>query len=138
MIGIYKIENLITNKIYIGESIDIKQRWDNEYNAAFNPNEKSYNYPLQKDFRELGKENFSFSIIEECSIDELWDKEKYWINYYDSFNNGYNQTLGGNGFHKITTDTLNQIYNDLIYKNELTIEDISKQYNLSIETIKKN
>ena len=47
--------------------------------------------------RKYGIENFSFELIEECTQDELDDKEQYWIKYYDSFKNGYNNTIGGNG-----------------------------------------
>jgi len=48
--------------------------------------------------RKYGIDNFSFEVIEECSLEELNDKEKYWIKYYDSHNssNGYNLTDGGN------------------------------------------
>lgn len=45
-----------------------------------------------------GIDNFSFEIIEECEKDKLSDREKYWINYYNSISpNGYNLTEGGDG-----------------------------------------
>lgn len=47
--------------------------------------------------RKYGIENFSFEIIEECKKEELNDKEKYWINYFNTFFNGYNLTTGGQG-----------------------------------------
>jgi hypothetical protein len=52
--------------------------------------------------RKYGIENFSFTIIEECSIEDLDNKEKYWIAYYNSTdkNKGYNRTEGGSdGVH---------------------------------------
>ena len=102
MIGIYKIENLITHKIYIGQSIDIKERWKmHRYPSTYlDPTKETYYYKLYTAFREYGLENFNFSIIEECSQDKLNEQEIYWINYYNSYYNGYNMTLGGDGINR--------------------------------------
>lgn len=95
-IGIYKITNLINGKIYIGQSVKIEQRWAKEKTRAFNPNEEEYKYPRSAAFRKYGLQNFSFEIIEECSIDKLNEREQYYIKYYNSLvPNGYNLTLGG-------------------------------------------
>ena len=51
--------------------------------------------PLYLAFQKYGLENFSFEIIEECEPEQLNLKEQYWIDYYDSYNNGYNMTSGG-------------------------------------------
>ena len=45
--------------------------------------------------RKYGIENFTFSVIEECSQEQLNEREIYWIEYYDTYKNGYNSTLGG-------------------------------------------
>lgn len=92
--GIYKITNKINNKIYIGKSTDIEERW--KYHISHYNYEREYDKPLYKSFRKYGIENFSFEIIEECSLD-IDEKEKYWINFYDSYKNGYNATIGGEG-----------------------------------------
>lgn len=55
----------------------------------------TYNYLLSRAFRKYGIENFSFEILEECSKEDLDDKEVYYISKYDSYFNGYNQTTGG-------------------------------------------
>ncbi len=99
MIGIYKITNQINNKVYVGQSINIYKRWS-EHKAQHiwnNPNYHGYNYPLYRAFRKYGLDNFIFEVIEECDNDELNAREIYWIQYYDSCNNGYNQTIGGGG-----------------------------------------
>lgn len=88
MIGIYKITNKINNLSYIGQSINIERRWQEHQREKDNT-------LIHKAIREYGIQNFSFEIIEECSLDELNNKEIYWIKYYDTFNNGYNMTLGG-------------------------------------------
>ena len=66
------------------------KRWDVEIRDAFDKTNKVYQYPLSRAFRKYGINNFSFEIVEECSKEELNKKEKYWINYYNSFFNGYN------------------------------------------------
>ena len=96
-IGIYKITNLTNNKIYIGKSNDIERRFKehlSKYEWSRTPNK-----PLYLAFQKYGVEKFSFDIIEECSIDNLNDREKYWIGYFNSTNAdlGYNITEGGDG-----------------------------------------
>lgn len=104
MIGIYGIQNIITNEWYIGQSMDIKKRWRHEKSESFNVNSKAFYTKLSKAFRKYGVENFNFSIIEEYSKDnqnridiEKWlnDREKYWIKEKDSTFHGYNYTSGG-------------------------------------------
>lgn len=98
MKGIYKITNKINNKCYIGKSSDIEKRF--HYHQTHYNDSKEFNKTLYKAFRKYGIENFNFEIIEEIKEDYsiLSDnKEKYWIQYYNSFNDGYNETLGGDG-----------------------------------------
>ena len=57
--------------------------------------DSTYNYLLSRAFRKYGIENFSFEILEECSKEDLDDREIYYISKYDSYFNGYNQTTGG-------------------------------------------
>ena len=97
MVGIYKITNLINGKSYIGQSTNIQKRFNAHRSAAFNPNNKNYNFPLYKAIRKYGIENFSFEVLEECDISELNDKEIYYISKYNTHSKfGYNQDDGGN------------------------------------------
>lgn len=96
--GIYKITNKINGKCYIGQSVNIKQRW-REHKSLINGiagTEYSY-YPIYQAFHKYGIENFQFDILEECEIEKLNIRERYWINYYKSndSNKGYNQNSGG-------------------------------------------
>ena len=86
-IGIYKITDLTNNKIYIGQSIHVQQR--------FSQHKRKHNNLIDKAIKEKGVQNFSFEIIQECNIEELNKKEIYWIEYFDSMNSGYNKTSGG-------------------------------------------
>ena len=123
MIGIYKIENLINGKVYIGQSVDIKGRW-NEHklvnSRASKDALKRQKYPLYLAFEKYGLDNFSFEVIEECSVEELNEKEQFYIKKYNSYidfpnSNGYNLTLGGDGTRKVTEE---QILNILKLWNE--------------------
>lgn len=90
--GIYKITNKFTKLSYIGQSIDIIQRWKSHISYADN---NTYDYPLYKSIHKYGIESFTFEIIELCNKQDLNNREQYWINYYDTYNNGYNMTLLG-------------------------------------------
>ena len=90
MIGIYKITNKLNNHAYIGQSIDIEERW----NAHKFYGEK-FQTTLQKAFSKYGIDNFSFEVIEECPYSQLDDREIYWIKYYNTYYDGYNMTQGG-------------------------------------------
>lgn len=96
MIGIYKITNELNNKCYIGQSINIETRWLQHIYEGKHNTQKGKLYPAMYID---GIEHFIFEVIEECQLvkEELDNRERYWINYYDSFNNGYNSTLGGQG-----------------------------------------
>ena len=95
MIGIYKIENLVNHKIYIGQSVNIEERLKEHKRIAFRKNRPTYNYPLYKDIRIYGVENFMFDILIQCKKEDLNSLEKDFIIKYNSFKNGYNQTPGG-------------------------------------------
>lgn len=90
MIGIYKITNNINGKIYIGQSNNIQRRFSEHQNRG-----ATSRIPVDIAIQRYGKENFNFEIIEECSIEQLNQKETYWITYFNSIENGYNCSVGG-------------------------------------------
>ena len=91
---IYKATNKLNNKSYIGQTIKtLEERQKEHFYMAFNKNKDTYFY---KALRKYGKENFEWEILENNILKEqLNEKEKFWINYYDTFNQGYNLTQGG-------------------------------------------
>lgn len=95
MIGIYKITNTVNNKVYIGESSNLQQRKIQHFSDL--RNNHHCNLKLQYAFNKYGEQCFTFEVIEECSLEERFEKEKQYIELYDSFENGYNLTLGGDG-----------------------------------------
>lgn len=97
MSGIYQYVNKINGHIYIGLSKNIERRIKEHKKSAFNPNDKDYNLPIHRAIRKYGENNFDINILEECADEELQDREKYWIKYYNSYElqEHYNLTPGG-------------------------------------------
>ena len=95
MIGIYKITNKTNGKCYIGQSQNIELRWRAHKHKYLNKNDTTYSSKLYRAMRAHGIENFDFSVIEECDVNSLKEREIYYISQYDSLKNGYNMTPGG-------------------------------------------
>ncbi len=89
VVGIYKIENIINNKFYIGSSLDIGYRFKAHIRALKHNIHK--NKHLQNAVNKYGITNFTFTIIEECNNTELMVREQYYIDKYD-INSLYNKT----------------------------------------------
>ena len=133
--GIYKIENLINHKVYIGQSRNIEKRWNKHCNTMQNSSDHSYENPLYRAMRKYGIENFNFSILEECSIQDLDEREKYWINETNSYFNGYNLTFGGDGSgYEITKQSIIGIFQDL-KDTDLLQREIAEKWNISEEMV---
>lgn len=92
--GIYKITNLENQKVYIGQSVDIKSRLRTHIKRGLGAETPTRN-KLYSIMKKVGVENFSYEIIEECPRDQLNDRECYWISYFESQDYGYNETKGG-------------------------------------------
>ena len=95
MTGIYRITNLINNKVYIGQSINIENRFLRHRNEL--RRNKQNNSYLQNAWNKYGEKNFEFAILEVCTEEELDDKECAYIQLFNSMNrdNGYNLESGG-------------------------------------------
>ena len=93
--GIYKITNLKTKQCYVGQSVDVAQRWKDHCKCGLgieaSATNKLYN-SMQKD----GVWNFSFELLEECPREKLNEAEKRWIEIYRSNEIGFNLTKGIN------------------------------------------
>ena len=88
--GIYKITNTMNGKCYIGQSVNIEKRWEYyKYGTKDNT-------PILYAIRKHGLNNFKFEVVEECSIESINTRERYWIDRINSLSpNGYNLSTGG-------------------------------------------
>ena len=94
MAYIYKIINDINNKIYIGKTYySIEKRFAEH--CADRTKRRNEKRPLYSAMNKYGVEHFHISLIEEVNNPE--EREKYWIEYSNSYHNGYNATYGGDG-----------------------------------------
>lgn len=91
--GIYKITNQKTKECYIGQAVDLASRWKDHAKCGLGIDTPNGN-KLYKSMQEFGIWNFSWEVLEICPKDQLNEKEKYYINLYDSKNFGFNSTSG--------------------------------------------
>ncbi len=91
--GVYLIKNKVNGKAYVGCSIDIEERWRGHIWETNSKKSTGYNFAIHRAIRKYGLDNFEFTILEQT--EDTYNREKYWIERYDSYNNGYNETTGG-------------------------------------------
>ena len=95
---IYVIKNDINDKLYIGKTITtINDRWLHHLDSY-----QKYDWHLYRAMRKYGIKHFWIEEIEQCDDEIIDEREIYWIDKFDTFNNGYNMTIGGEG--RITLD----------------------------------
>lgn len=91
--GIYKITNLNSEQCYIGQSVDVSKRWKDHCKCGLGI-EASATNKLYNNMQKNGVWNFSFELLEECSRNLLNEKERFWIEMYQSDKFGLNTTKG--------------------------------------------
>lgn len=137
MTGIYKITNLQNNKVYIGQSINIKKRWAAHKTEIYKT--KPQDSPLYRAFIKYGIDNFSFEVIEECPKERLDERERYWIARLKSHGRlGYNQTDGGDSSFipaaSVSQEEVLQIIK-ILRESTLTQQNIAELFHTSQATI---
>lgn len=126
---IYKITNLINQKSYIGLTHRTPElRWKEHIDIAYG--EKGRRHHLHNAILKYGSKNFEFKILEEVSDDELNNREKYWIKYYDTYDNGYNETYGGEGVIKYDYNNFITMWNE-----GFTVNEIAEEYDCNRNTV---
>jgi GIY-YIG catalytic domain len=96
--GIYKIQCVVTDQVYVGTALDWQKRINQHLNRLQNNQHK--NVELQQAWNKYGAASFDFGLLESCSVESLLEREKYWVSEFDSDINGFNRPwcLGSNGF----------------------------------------
>ena len=139
--SIYIIKNNINDKVYIGQAIDVKRR----FQAHCKPSAGKIDVDLVgRAINKYGKSHFWYEILEH-NIEDYNEQEKFWIDYYDSVRpNGYNISSGGDappimkGVNhpeaKLTQKKLNNLIHDLA-TTDVSFRQLSKKYNISATCI---
>lgn len=126
---IYIIKNSINEKVYIGQtSRTLEIRWK-EYLRHY----KYGSQAIYTAMRKYGIDHFFVEKIEECEEDRLDEREMYWIQHYDSFNNGYNSTLGGR-FENMATNRVEEVLQ--LWEQGNTVNKIVEKTSLNVETVR--
>ena len=105
MIGIYRYTNRINGKSYIGKSTNIEQRKNGHLRKTKNGDTAYFHNALRK----YGEQNFDFEILELCQESELDERERYYIEHFNTtMPNWYNMTVGGDGGNMFDVRTAEQ------------------------------
>jgi len=141
---IYKITNNINGKVYIGKTNKtIMKRFKKHCEDSLKYKER----PLYRAFNKYGIKSFSINEIEECNPNIVNEREKYWIEYYNSFKNGYNATLGGDGKSYLDYDLIYKTYKEIKSITETakiigcskdSVKIVLENYNVSQKEILNN
>lgn len=110
---VYKITNIINNKVYVGQTVNsLEQRFYRHKQDALSGRLDTH---FARALRKYGVENFVAEVIDTAeSQEELTQKEYYWIGYYHACEDGYNEThdmfkCGGNTYLNKTEQEMQQI-----------------------------
>ncbi len=127
---IYKITNKVNGKSYIGQTrYTVEFRWRQHQH-------KKDNCYFHNAIHKYGVENFTVETIEECNVEDLNSREIFYIAKYDTFNNGYNLTIGGDGNRRLLLD---EKYDEIksLYLSGFSSNKIATLYNVDKASIVK-
>lgn len=132
MIGsIYKITNILNGKMYIGKTLHSIQKRFQEH-IKDSQKVRYDKRPLYDAMNKYGIENFELTLVENAEAELLDEREKYWIEYYDTYKNGYNATLGGEGK---TLYDYDQLIED--YLSGSLIKEVSQHFGCDVKVIQE-
>lgn len=132
MATVYKITNKYTNQVYIGvTTVSLEERWRDHMHCM--KRERTKYRPLYQAMLQYGTDAFEMEPVEVCSDDIRFEREKYWVNYYNSKESGYNMTYGGVGKPFADKDVIKDLFD-----KGYNCKQIAKKTGLIAETVSKH
>lgn len=146
MAYIYKITNIINNKMYIGKTTStIEKRWKEHQYDSKNPTRNHRH--LYRAMNLYGINNFQIDLIEEVKeVSQLELREQYWIAFYDTYHSGYNETQGGDGKLRIDYEQVCNLFlkeksckkvAEILHIDVGHVSSILKNCNINVRAYKK-
>lgn len=133
---IYAYKKKSSNKIvYVGQTNNLEYRHKQHIKYdPYNSKNKEYNYPLSRGIRKYGENEYELIVLEENLLqEELNSREIYWIKYYNTYFNGYNQSLGGsNPVKPIFNDELIDLVIEMLKDSKNSYQDICNKTGISM------
>lgn len=126
---IYKITNKVNGKAYIGQT-----RYTVEFRWRQHQHKKDNTY-FHNSIHKYGINNFAVEVLEECDVENLDSREIYYIAKYNTFENGYNLTLGGGGKRLLLDNKYDEIKK--LYLSGFSSNKIAALYKVDKATIVK-
>lgn len=125
---VYLIENKINGKKYVGKTVySLKTRFEEHIKDS----KRYLDRPLYRAINKYGSLNFEIKELECCDVNLLEDRERYWINYYDTYSGkGYNATYGGSGKNLYDYDMIVKAY-----KNLKNVKETAKEIGCSADCV---
>ena len=141
MVLIYKITNIVNNKVYIGKTSHstVQERWKEHCSDAYKSN--NTNRPLYSAIRKYGASSFQIDCIEKVETDKIaCERESFWIDFYRSYVGfsdawGYNATLGGDGKAYISEEEKQDICKS--YLNLKNMSLVAQNFQRDVGTVSK-
>lgn len=128
MTKIYIITNTENNKVYVGKTTGTLL---SRFGRHLSDSEKFIHRSFYADIQKFGWKVFDIKLLEECDDNISNQKEQYWIKYFNSFNEGYNETIGGAG-RQISNDNIIKLY-----KQGLNCKEVAENLGFCPETVSK-
>lgn len=136
---IYLISNEVNHKLYVGQTIQSLNKRFNGH-CCYSKTDKSVNMYIKRAIHKYGKDKFHIELLEECPVELMNEREKYWIKFYDSYNNGYNLTLGGQdsnyfNLHRIENSIDIKKFEDYIIEFKPLAIEVANHFGISKSSV---
>ena len=131
---IYIITNDLNDKVYVGQTVKtLRERFNSH--CCYSKTDRSENMYIKRAIHKYGRSHFKINLVEEVPEDLLNEREIYWIAFYDSYNNGYNLTKGGqssnySNMHRLENTIDVKEFEDYILKFKPLAREVASHFGI--------